>query len=121
MIYFHVAGKPRKMCADNLRDMFQFERFMRDTPGKPVLFTQSIISQSAGLSSFAHEGDPNWSFFPTRDKVLIASYRKFIMSREPGTVDKYVDGYNRSANIIIYCRDKTTQTIKTVIDKNQGI
>jgi predicted RND superfamily exporter protein len=109
------SGKQRRMCADNLRDIFQFERFMRDTPGTLVMFTQSIISRSAGGSSFAHEGDPNWSFFPSRDKVLIASYHRFIMSSEPGTVDKYVDGYNRSTNIIIYCRDKTTQTIKTVM------
>jgi predicted RND superfamily exporter protein len=107
--------KPRRMCADNLRDMFQFERFMRETPGKLVMFTQSIISRSAGGGWFAHEGDPNWFFFPTNDKILIASYKRFIMSSEPGTADKYVDEYDKSANIIIYCRDKTTQTIKTVI------
>ena len=111
------SGKPIRMCADNLRDMFQFERFMRATPGKPVLFTQSIISRSTGGGWFTHEGDPNWSFFPTRDEVLTTSYKSFTLSNEPGTVDKYVDDYNRSANIIIYCRDKTTQTIKTVIPR----
>jgi predicted RND superfamily exporter protein len=110
-------GKQRRRCADNLRDMFRFERFMKRTPGRLVMFTQSIISRSAGGSSFAHEGDPNWSFFPTRDEVLLANYHRFIMSSEPGSADRYVDGYDRSANIILYCRDKTTQTIKTVITR----
>ncbi len=110
-------GKQRRMCADNLRDMFRFERFMRDTSGKPVLFTQSVISRSTGGSSFIHEGDPNWSFFPTSDKVITASYKRFLMGSEPGSADRYVDGYDKSANIIIYCRDKTTQTIETVMTR----
>jgi predicted RND superfamily exporter protein len=67
------------------------------------------------MGSLVHDGDPNWSFFPTRDEILIAGYRKFVAFSEPGTADKYVDEGDKSTNIIIYCRDKTAQTIKTVM------
>jgi len=108
-------GKENSTCADNLRDIFRFERFMRDTPGRPVMFSQSVLSRSVGMGSLVHDGDPNWSFFPTRDEILIAGYRKFVAFSEPGTADKYVDEGDTSTNIIIYCRDKTAQTIKTVM------
>jgi len=107
--------KQRRTCADNLRDMFRFQTFMQGTAGMKVMFTRSIISMSAGGSSFVHEGDPNWSFFPTDDKEVCFSYRTAVLMGEPGTMDMFVDAEDKSANIMIYCRDKTATTIKAVM------
>jgi predicted RND superfamily exporter protein len=108
-------GKQKRTCADNLRDMFRFQTFMQGTAGMKVMFTRSIISMSAGGSSFVHEGDPNWSFFPTDDREVCFSYRTAVLMGEPGTMDMFVDAEDKSANIMIYCRDKTATTIKSVI------
>jgi len=107
--------KQRRTCADNLRDMFRFQRFIQGTPEMRVMFTQSIISRSAGGSSFIHEGDPNWSFFPTNDRELCYNYMSSILMGEPGSMDRFVDGEDKRANIMIYCRDKTAPTIKAVM------
>jgi predicted RND superfamily exporter protein len=107
--------RPRRKCGDNLRDMRRFERFMRKTPGRLVMFTRSVVSSFGGGASFAHEGDPNWIFFPPTDKRLIAAYIGQKYRGEPGSMDMFVDEDNRSANIIIYCRDKMTPTIETVM------
>jgi predicted RND superfamily exporter protein len=108
-------GKQRRTCADNLRDMFRFQTFMQGTAGMKVMFTRSIISMSAGGSSFVHEGDPNWFFFPTDDREVCFSYRTAVLMAEPGSVDMFVDAEDQSANIMIYCRDKTATTIKAVM------
>jgi len=108
-------GKPRERCGDNLREMRRFERFMRATPERLVMFTRSIVSTFDGGAAFAHEGDPNWIFFPPTDRRLIAAYIRQTFLGEPGSTDVFVDEYDRSANIIIYCRDKMTPTIKTVM------
>jgi len=108
-------GKQGRTCADNLRDMFRFQTFMQGTAGMKVMFTRSIISMSAGGSSFIHEGDPNWSFFPTDDREVCFSYRTATMMGEPGSSDMFVDAEDKSANIMIYCRDKTATTIKAVM------
>jgi hypothetical protein len=88
---------------------------MQGTAGMKVMFTRSIISMSAGGSSFVHEGDPNWSFFPTDDREVCFSYRTAVLMAEPGSVDMFVDAEDKSANIMIYCRDKTATTIKAVM------
>jgi predicted RND superfamily exporter protein len=110
-------GKARRTCADNLRDMFRFQRFMQATPGMKVMFTQSVLSMSAGGSSFAHEGDPNWAFFPTNDRELCYNYMSTVLMGEPGSMDRFVDDEDKSANILIYCKDKTTTTIKEVMTR----
>ena len=108
-------GKQRRTCADNLRDMFRFQRFLQGTPDMRVMFTQSIISMSGGGSWLAHEGDPNWSFFPTNDREICYGYMSSILMGEPGSMDRFVDPEDRCANVMIYCRDKTAPTIKVVM------
>ena len=110
-------GKQRRTCVDHLRDMYRFEKFMRGTPGRLVMFTQSIIMGFADANSFTHEGDPNWCFFPTNDSVVCFNYGMTIRRGEPGSVDRFVDAEDKCANIMIYCRDKTTSTIKIVMSR----
>lgn len=108
----------QETCGDNFKEMYRFERHMKETPGRLVMFTRSIIGTFAGGGWLAHEGDPNWYFFPTDDRGLIYSYRRFTQMGMPGTADRFCDpGEDTSAVIIIYCRDKMTSTIKTVMDR----
>ncbi len=110
--------KPREMCGDNFKEMERFERHMKGTPGRLVMFTRSVISSFSGAGWLAHEGDPNWYFFPTNDREIIYSYRRVTQMGTPGTADRFCDpGEDTAANIIIYCRDKTTPTIKTVMSR----
>jgi predicted RND superfamily exporter protein len=109
-------GKTREMCGENFTEMYHFERFMRDTPGRLVMFTNSVIGRFPSGGWVAHEGDPNWHFFPTNDRALIYGYRRFTQMGIPGSSDRFCDaGEDTAANIIIYCRDKMTPTIKTVM------
>jgi predicted RND superfamily exporter protein len=109
-------GKKRQLCGENFTEMYRFEKFMRETPGRLVMFTQSVITQFPGSNWLIHEGDPNWYFFPTEDRGILYSYRRVTQTGIPGSTDMYVDADSDiSANIIIYCRDKMTPTIKAVM------
>ena len=111
-------GKPYMMCGDNFQEMERFERYMKETPGRLVMFTRSVISTFSGAGWLAHEGDPNWYFFPTNDRETIYSLRRVTEMGVPGAADRFFDaGEDTAANIIIYCRDKTTPTIKTVMGR----
>jgi len=111
-------GKPREMCGENFQEMYRFERFMKETPGRLVMFTRSIITSFSGGGWLSHEGDPNWHFFPVTDRSLIYGYRRFTQMGTPGASDRFCDaGEDTAAVIIIYCRDKMTPTIKTVMGR----
>jgi len=108
-------GKEFRKCGDNLKDMARFEKFMREIPGRPVMFTQSIITRFPGANWLMHEGDPNWYFFPVKDSMIGYSFVRSSESGVPGSSDMLSDHTATSANIMIYCRDKMTSTIKTVM------
>ena len=88
---------------------------MREIPGSPVMFTQSIITTFPGASWLMHEGDPNWYFFPVEDSMICYSFVRSSETGIPGSADMLADTMATAANIIIYCRDKMTPTIKTVM------
>jgi predicted RND superfamily exporter protein len=91
-------GKPKMMCGENFKEMYDFQKYMRETPGRIVMFVDSIITTYESMNQFVHEGDPHWSFL--------------------GSADRYCDeAEERAANILIYCRDKTTPTIKAVMGR----
>ena len=109
-------GEARELCGMNFVDMYRFEKFMRETPGRLVMFTSSIITTFAGSYWLMHEGDPNWYFFPTENRDILYMYRRVTQTGIPGSSDRYADAdTDISANIVIYCRDKMTHTIKTVM------
>jgi predicted RND superfamily exporter protein len=109
-------GKEKGMCGENFREIYRFEKFMRETPGRLVMFTSSIITTFPGSAWLAHEGDPNWYFFPQADGEILYGYRRVTATGVPGSSDRYVvTDVDISANIVIYCRDKMTNTIKTII------
>jgi predicted RND superfamily exporter protein len=111
-------GKRLGFCGENFEEIARFERYMRKTPGRLVMFTSSITTTFAGGNWVNHEGDPNWFHFPTRDHAVVYSYRRVTQQSRPGAADRYViDGTDNIANIIIFCRDKMTNTIKTVMNR----
>ena len=108
----------RERCGDNFVEVARFEKFMRDTPGRLVMFTNSIISTFAGSNLLMHENDPNWCFFPTTDGEIIYMYFRTFNTGIPGSAERFCDiNEATAANIVIYCRDKMTPTIKTVMDR----
>jgi len=111
-------GKPRQLCGESFSEMYRFEKYMRETPGMLVMFTSSINTSFPGSHWLMHEADPNWYFFPTLDNEVLYAYRRVTQTGIPGSSDLYADaGSDISANIVIYCRDKTTPTIKTVMGR----
>lgn len=88
---------------------------MRETPGRLVMFSQSFVSRFSSSGVFSNEGDPNWDFFPTTDREINWNYTYLTLQGEPGSTDRFIDGEDKAANILIYCRDKTAPTIKTVM------
>jgi hypothetical protein len=110
-------GKTRTMCGDNFTEIYRFEKYMRETPGKLIMFVDSIIKSFPGTYWLQHEGDPNWFFFPTKDRDINYMFTRARNAGVPGSSDRYCDGYEEkiATNIIIYCRDKMSPTIKTVM------
>jgi len=104
---------------DVLREIYKFQRFMRDAfieTGR-VMFTQSIVDAFHGTQYIMKEGNPNWYFFPISDEELLYNFRGTVHMVEPGDIDKFVDGEERFTNIVIFCRDKTGETIQLVMGK----
>ncbi|MBW2184294.1 MAG: MMPL family transporter, partial [Deltaproteobacteria bacterium] len=108
----------REICGENFAEMYRFQKFILDTPGMLVMFIDSIIKTFPGTNWLMHEGDPNWNFFPTTDRAISALYSQARNTGVPGSTDRYCDcegAEKRTAVNIIYCRDKMTPTIKTVM------
>jgi len=119
-LYVVIGGEESRCVGhnpDGFREIYRFERFMRETPGRKIMFTRSITGTFAGANSVMHEGHPRWNFFPYTDREILYSFRRVMYSGEPGDYDMYIDPGETSANIVIYCRDKTCDTIKVVIDR----
>jgi predicted RND superfamily exporter protein len=106
----------KELCGKNFSEIYRFEKYMLETPGRLVMFVDSIITTFPGTYCLMREGDPNWDFFPANDTDINWMYRRATISGRPGSGDRYVDaGEDTAANIIIYCRDKMTPSIKTVM------
>jgi hypothetical protein len=102
-----------------LREIYQFQRFIRDAfagTGR-VMFTQSIVSTFPGAQYMVKEGNPNWYFFPLTDKEATYNLNRVVFGAEPGDIDRYIDADAQFTNIVIFCRDKTGETIKVVLEK----
>jgi hypothetical protein len=82
-----------------------------------VMFTQSIVSVFSAMQYIFKEGNPNWYFFPIFDKELLFNYRWTFNDTEPGDIDKYIDTKEQCTNIVVFCRDKTGETIQLVMEK----
>jgi uncharacterized protein len=100
-----------------LRDITSFIRYMSMTPDMRVMFTLSILGQIPGRNQGVNDNDPNWRFTPSEDTQLMLLYRTVIDGGGPGAWDMYIDNEDMVANIMIFCRDKTEETISKVMGR----
>ena len=101
------------------REVENFSRYMKQTPNKKVVMVQTLQGRIPGIHSGMREQDPRWKFLPTDDSQTEFLYRSAMQMGGPGSFDKFVDMGDQNTNIIIFCRDKTTQTISEVMGRVQ--
>ena len=99
---------------DVIREIDSFQQNI--ARNRRVMFTQSIVNQMPGILMGMRDDDPNWNFFPHEDDELIYFLKMLIFRARPGTYDQFVDSHMNAANIIIYCRDKMPETVRSVIE-----
>ena len=95
--------------------MAQFEYYMMMQPS--VKGAISIIDLMENLNMKLHENNPKFYYVP-ETKRGIYTMLFFLMSggAEPGDFDRYYTPDEKAANIAVYCKDHTTDTIKEVLD-----
>ncbi len=103
--------------AEATREILKFARYMKKTPNRKVMLVQTIQGRIPGIHSGMRERDPRWRFLPVDDRQTEFLYRSAMQMGGPGSFDKFVDLGDRNVNIIIFCRDKTAQTIKEVFSR----
>ena len=118
-LYIIVQGDKDAAVAQPpvLRDVWRFIKFMKDTPDMRVMMVMSVLGQIPGRNRAVRDNDPNWFLLPAIDTQLKMLWRQVIFQAAPGSYDKYIDESEMAMNIVILCRDKTTETIKIVIDR----
>ena len=118
-LYVIVEGDQQQAItnATVIRDIVNFSRYMQQAPDMRVIFAMSVLTTIPYGSQSMRGNDFNWNFVPTVDTQVAMIYRATVMNAGPGTWDMYVDSNETKANIIVYCRDKTADTIKIVIDR----
>lgn len=99
------------------REVLEFARYMKKTPNNKVMLVQTLQGNIPGIHSGMRERDPRWRFLPVDDSQTELLFRSALQMGGPGSFDKFVDLGDRNINIVIFCRDKTAQTIKEVISR----
>jgi hypothetical protein len=118
-LYVIIQGYEDGACANPtvLRDVNRFIKYMKDTPDMRVMMVMAVMGQIPGRNRVIRSNDPNWLFLPRVDMQLLALWRNVIFQSAPGSYDKYVDEDETAMNIVVLCRDKTSETIRLVIDR----
>ena len=118
-LYVVVEGEEMDAVgqAEVLRDIREFSQYMRKTDDMRVIMAFTILGQVPGRNRGVRDTDPNWYFMPNVDKQLKQLYKSVVYGSAPGQFDQYVDIEETTMNVIIYCRDKTTQTIDAVFKR----
>jgi len=118
-LYVVLEGEQQRAIANPtvVDDILEFSRFMRLTPDMRVMFVMSVIGSIPMRHQKIRDNNFNCRYAPTEKRQLTNMYRSVIMQAEPGSWDRYIDVNDSVTNIIVYCRDKTSTTIKIVIDR----
>ncbi|MCP4713988.1 MAG: MMPL family transporter [Deltaproteobacteria bacterium] len=118
-LYIVVEGDEQQSIANPavIRDILNFSDYMSRTPDMRVIFPMSVLGSIPGRNQKMRDNDLNWRFTPNYERQLMLIYRNIIDSAGPGSWDRFIDHNDQTTNVIIYCRDKTSETIKIVIDR----
>jgi hypothetical protein len=99
------------------REVLKFARYMKQTPNRKVVMVQTLQGRIPGIHSGLRGRDPRWRFLPVDDRQTEFLFRSALQMGGPGSFDKFVDLGDQNINIVIFCKDKTAQTIKEVIGR----
>ena len=109
-------GGARK--ATVIREINKFSRYMQETPDGKVIYVVAIQNFiPIGHSAAVWNTNPKWIFLPNSDSQVESLFQGMLYRGGPGRWDKFIDLDNRSTNIMIFCRDKTSETVKQVIGR----
>lgn len=118
-LYIVIEGDRQQAIAHPavIRDILNFSRFMKRTPDMRVMTVLSVLESIPMRNQAIRDNDLNWCFAPTKDTQLMLLFRNIIDSAGPGGWDRFIDNEDMVTNIIVFCRDKTAETIKIVVDR----
>ena len=118
-LYVIIEGQNNGDIANTtvIRDITNFLRYMEQTPDMRVMVAMSYLMAIPSYNQMMRDNDFNCSFVTTDNRQLTSIYRNIVEGAGPGTWDMYVDASDMKCNVIIYCRDKTAETIKIVTDR----
>ena len=106
-----------QMTPTVLRDILKFVRYMSRTPNQRVMFVGSLAGPIPNYNRAVRDSDPKWIFAPTIDMQLKMLQWVILTTGAPGAWDKYLDADQQRANIVLYLRDKTADSLREVIDR----
>jgi len=106
-----------QMTPTVIRDVLKFARYMSRTPNQRVMFVGSLSGPIPNYCRSVRDSDPKWIFAPTVDMQLKMLQWVILTTGAPGAWDKYLDADQQRANIVLYLRDKTADSLKEVIDR----
>ncbi len=107
-----VGGNPELW-----RDVNELTRYLQKLPGMRVITVLTCLTSIPQRNRSTINNNPNWYFNPANDDHLKLFYKGAVLNVPPGTMDKYIDTDEQAMNIIVLCRDKTTEGIKIVMDR----
>ena len=112
------ADKPYAQNSPTLiREVLKFVRYMSRTPNQRVMFVGSLNGPIPNFNRAVRDTDPKWIFAPTIDDQLRQLWRVVYSTGGPGDWDKYIDADEKAANIVLFLRDKTADSLTEVIDR----
>jgi hypothetical protein len=106
-----------QMTPTILRDVLKFVRYMSRTPNQRVMFVGSLAGPIPNFHRAVRDSDPKWMFAPTVDMQLKMLQFVIYNTGAPGDWDKYIDADQQRANLVLFLRDKTADSLKEVIDR----
>jgi hypothetical protein len=118
-MYVVVEGYENKAVANAevMREIIKFTRYMQRTPDMRVLQCVSVMIAMPLNHQCMRDNDLNWQFTPTVNTQAEMIYRNIVDMAGPGGWDRFIDNDDKVTNIIVYCREKSAETIRIVIDR----
>jgi len=96
-----------------LRVLNAFQRHMEKNT--PATFTLSIADMIIPIHKYVYGGYPKWQTFPKTVEETGQLFHLLLGRSAPGDYSRYVSGDTRTANVIIWYRDHTGDTIRSAI------
>jgi hypothetical protein len=112
------ADKPYAQSNPTLiREIIKFARYMSRTPNQRVVFVGSLNGPIPNFNRAIRDTDPKWIFPPSVDDQLQMLWQVVYSTGSPGDWDKYISADSKAANIVLFLRDKTADSLREVIDR----